>query len=361
MAKVTVFLGIFEDYYALTGLGISRLRCLTEGHKPTRQGDEDMVAKVSDHGPDPITRKDLVSFQTGRIVKRNGKLKMGDSTMYKNILLCTDGSPVADVAAEYAVWLAGQIGAHVHALYITDVRILEGPLMADIAGAFGAQPYPGLIPRMQEIQKEKANTILAAAGERCAKAGVPYTVTHETGKLVPLMLEHEKRADLVVIGQRGEHAQWVAEMLGSSVERMVRASIKPCVVTPSAFQPVSRMLVAYDGSVSAKKALETALNLAGTLKSEVIILTACQRETEDEASRFLQEAHAEATKHNVAARTQLAHGESAQQIIVQAAVLEANLIVMGAYGHNRFREWILGSTTSHVLHKANVPVLLTRP
>lgn len=281
--------------------------------------------------------------------------------MYKRILLCTDGSPAADVATEYAAWLARHLGSQVRALYVTDVRILEGPLMADIAGAFGAQPYPGLIPRLQEIQREKAATILAATGKRLELSSVPFTTTHETGKLVSLILEHEKEADLVVIGQRGEHAQWTNDMLGSSVERVVRASIKPCVVTPDRFQPVSHMLIAYDDSPSAHNALETALALAGSLKTEVTILAACQRETEETASRALQVAHAEATKRNIPARAHLVHGDAAQQIITQAVALNAQLIVMGAYGHTRIREWILGSTTSHVLHKANVPVLLVRP
>jgi nucleotide-binding universal stress UspA family protein len=281
--------------------------------------------------------------------------------MYKTILLCTDGSPAADVAAEYAIWVARHLGSRMHILYITDVRILEGPLMADIAGAFGAQPYPGLIPRMQEIQKEKANTILSAAGKLCDDAKVPHTVTHETGKLIPLMLEHEKQADLVVIGQRGENAPWSSDMLGSSVERMIRASIKPCLVTPEHFRPITHIMLAYDGSNSAKHALGAALNLAEGLKVDLTILTACQRETEEEASRALQEAHAAATKRHLSTKAQFAHGEAPQQIIANAIELKADLLVMGAYGHNRLREFILGSTTSQVLHKTLIPVLLTRP
>jgi len=281
--------------------------------------------------------------------------------MYKRILLCTDGSPAADVAAEYAVWLARHLGSQVQVLYVTDVRILEGPLMADIAGAFGAQPYPGLIPRLQEIQREKAATILAATGKRFEQASVPFTTLHQTGKLVSLILDREKEADVVVIGQRGEHAEWTNGMLGSSVERVVRASIKPCIVTPGQARPVSHILIAYDDSPSARNALETTLTLASKLKTEITILAACHRETEETASRALQEAHAEATKRNLPARAQLVHGDAAQQIINQAIALQAQLIVMGAYGHNRIREWILGSTTSQVLHRAGVPVLLVRP
>ena len=60
--------------------------------------------------------------------------------MYKDILFCTDGSPAADVAGDYAIWFAKKLGARLRALYITDIRLLEGPWMADLSSAVGAQP-----------------------------------------------------------------------------------------------------------------------------------------------------------------------------------------------------------------------------
>ena len=169
--------------------------------------------------------------------------------MYKNILLCTDGSPAAEVAADYAIWFAKQLNARLRALYITDIRLLEGPWMSDLSGAVGAQPYLGLVPQIQKFQQSKAAMILAAVDKHSRDAHVSCETAHETGGLIQVMLEHERRADLVVLGQRGEHAQWSGGMLGSGVERMVRASVKPCLVTPEKFQPVKHMLIAHDGSV----------------------------------------------------------------------------------------------------------------
>jgi len=237
---------------------------------------------------------------------------------------------------------------------------LEGPLLADISGAFGAQPYSALLPRLQEIQRAKADLILAAASQSCAKLGVPCTVAHETGNLTDLMLQHERQADLVVLGQRGEHAEWTREMLGSSVERMVRSSIKPCLVTPAEFREVKHLLLAYDGSAESKKALDTGLGLAVDLHATVTILTVCQRETEEAASQFLQEAHRQALDRHLTAEAQLLHGPAETEILIMSDKIKADLIVMGAYGHTRIRELILGSTTAHVLRKARVPVLLAR-
>jgi nucleotide-binding universal stress UspA family protein len=245
-------------------------------------------------------------------------------------------------------------------LYITDIRLLEGPWMSDLSGAVGAQPYVALVPQIQQFQREKAAMILAAADKRCRDAHVPCETTHETGGLIQVMLDHERRSDLVVLGQRGEHAQWAGGMLGSSVERMVRASVKPCLVTPEKFHPVKHMLIAHDGSIESGKALHAGIDLAVTIDAEVTIITVCQHEAEETASKVLNDAVQLAQDHKLKPHAQLIHGNAESEILSHCESAHATLIVMGAYGRTRIRELILGSTTSHVLRKARVPVLLVR-
>ena len=280
--------------------------------------------------------------------------------MITTILLCTDGSPRAATATDYALWLAGKLSASLHALYVTDIRLLEGPLLADFSGALGAQPYGAMLPQIQQFQIEKSDAILAAVKDRCHKDHVPCEVAHETGNLIHVMLAAERRADLVVLGQRGEHAPWHGDLLGSTVERLVRASVKPCLVTPGEFRALRHLLLAYDGSDESNKALRGGLDLAVALGAEVTIITACQREGEDAASKFLQDAHRQALDLKLKAHAQLLHGNAETEILAACEKFGADLIVMGAYGHTRIREFILGSNTSHVLRKANVPVWLVR-
>jgi nucleotide-binding universal stress UspA family protein len=280
--------------------------------------------------------------------------------MYQHILFCTDGSPAADVAGDYAIWFAGKLGARLHALYVTDIRLLEGPWIADLSGALGAQPYSALMPQLQQIQREKAATILAAAEKRCRDAGVTCETAHETGTLVQVLLDREERADMVVLGQRGEHAAWSIDILGSSVERMVRASVKPCLVTPEKFRQIRRMLIAYDGSDESSKALRAGLALAPILGVDVTITTVAALGGEEDASGILHKAKQQAHDAGVEAQLELLHGDPEAQILQVRETIGADLIVMGAYGHTRIRELILGSTTSHVLRKADVPVLLVR-
>ena len=280
--------------------------------------------------------------------------------MFKTILLGSDGSPGAAAATRYATWLAARLQAHLIALHITDIRILEGPLLADIAGAVGAQPYPALLAQVKEFQTERATEILESVAKTCREQGVTCATVHEIGSLIPTLLDTERRADLVVLGQRGEHAQWHGDLPGSSVERMVRASTKPCLIVPENQRPPTNILIAHDGSAESTKALHLGLNLAGALNIGVTLVTGCQREQEDAAARILQDAHALAQTRGLTARAQLIHDTAENAILHVATETHADLIVMGAYGHTRIREWILGSTTSHLLRKAAIPVLLAR-
>ena len=280
--------------------------------------------------------------------------------MFKTIMVGTDGSAPAEAATRYAVWLASRLQSRLIAIHVTDIRILEGPLLADISGALGAQPYPAMLAKVKEIQTDRANEILETVAQICREQKVACETVHETGSLVHTLLECERRADLVVLGQHGEHAQWHADMLGSSVERMVRGSTKPCLVIPEKYRVPQKLLIAHDGSVESAKALQLGLNLATVLKAHVTLVTACQREQEAAAAQILQAAQELALARGFTPQAQLIHDNAENAILHVADTADVDLIVMGAYGRTRIREWILGSTTSHVLRKAMVPVLLAR-
>lgn len=280
--------------------------------------------------------------------------------MIKSILFCTDGSEYASVAGDYAVWLAQKLGARIAALHVTDVRLLEGPLLADISGAIGAQPYQALVPQLQEMQKQRAAVILGAVADRCRKAGVPCSMLHRTGSLVENIAEEETRTELVVLGQRGEHASTLGHFLGSSVERVVRHSIKPCLVTPAKFREIRQTLMAYDGSAHSSKSLQVAIELCRALNLKLDIVTVLPSPPETGVTPPLEDAVRMAKDHGIDPSAETLVGHAEQQILECAERRQSDLIVMGAYGHTRIREMILGSTTSHVVRKSDVPVLLTR-
>ena len=148
--------------------------------------------------------------------------------------------------------------------------------------------------------------------------------------------------------------------LGSSVERIVRASIKPCLVAPGKFRQVQHMLIAFDGSAESGKALLAGIALAPALGAKVTITMVAALGADDATFEALHKAKQEAMQAGVAAYAEPLHGDPEIQILELKESIGADLIIMGAYGHTRIRELILGSTTSHVLRKSDVPVLLVR-
>ena len=280
--------------------------------------------------------------------------------MIKSILACTDGSPHGDVACEYAMYLTRQLGARLLGLHVLDSRMLEGPLMADISGWIGAQPYGAQLQQFRELMEEKGNTIIRAFNSRCDEAGIKAEAVVKMGHPPRVILEEEARAELVVMGQKGEHAEWIGDMSGSIVERVVRQSVKPCLVTPDTFRPISRILAAYDGSSHASQALHEATELAQAIKAELVLLTVTENGDAKRADDISRDACDMVKAHGLQALNLVVKGKPSTAILENARDERCDLIVVGAYGHSRIREMIVGSTTAQIITKSTVPVMLVR-
>lgn len=135
-----------------------------------------------------------------------------------------------------------------------------------------------------------------------------------------------------------------------------------------------RILVGYDGSSSAEKALEAALAMASSLGSTVDVLSVVQlpepatlpdlhamldgaREHYEKELRRIAQA---ANGNGIRLETDVAVGHPAEQIIQRAAQIRADLIVIGHRGVSKFEKLILGSVSERVLAYAHCPVLVTR-
>jgi nucleotide-binding universal stress UspA family protein len=135
-----------------------------------------------------------------------------------------------------------------------------------------------------------------------------------------------------------------------------------------------RILVGYDGSSSAEKALEAALAIASSLGSTVDVLSVVQlpepatlpelhamldsarEHYETELRRIAQAANG----NGIRLETDVAVGHPAEQIIQRAEQIRADLIVIGHRGISKFEKLILGSVSERILSYAHCPVLVTR-
>lgn len=280
--------------------------------------------------------------------------------MKKTMMVCTDGSAYADTACEYAVALAGPVGARLTGLHVMDSRVLEGPLMADISGWIGASPYAAQLPQFSELLQQKSASIMDAFRDRCDKAGCESETLVKTGHPAREILDEAATVDWLVLGQKGEHGEFVGEALGSIAERIVRHAPRSCLVCPELYRGIRRILVAYDASAHAEQALEQAITWARALSAELTVLSVEEGDAARDAAACAKGGAGKAKDLGIAARALNADGKAGPVILDQAGQWDADLIVIGAFGHSRIREFILGSAAAHVLTHASVPVLMVR-
>ena len=280
--------------------------------------------------------------------------------MIKSILACTDGSTHGDAACDYGLHLAAKLKAQVRALHVLDSRVLEGPLMADISGWLGATPYADQLGQFRQLMEKKGEAIGDAFMKKMEGAGLSASVAIKMGHPYRVILEEEVHAELVVLGQRGEHAAYTSDVAGSVAERIVRRSSKPCLLTPAAFSPVSKILVGYDGSSLASKALHEAIELAQAAGFGLYVLSVAEHHDLDVAQDYAQAAMRLVRAHECAAAPMVARGPAAMVLMEKAEELGADLIVVGAFGHSRIRELVLGGTASMLMARSHKPVLFVR-
>ena len=283
------------------------------------------------------------------------------------ILLCTDGSSYSQVSYEYTAWLAMCMDVDIEVLYVTDMRKEQAVRSPDFSGSIGVDAYQQLLDKLvtlesdrAKINQKRAKYILQQAENFLSSREIDrLTLSHETGVLVDIFPKFETNADLIILGKRGETANFATEHLGVNMERIVRASHKPCLVTPREFKPVSKVLLAYDGGESCQKALNYLITLPMFKDLEFHIITVANRDRKT-ALQHLKTAETNATSANFEPTCQLLTGEPEEKMQRYVENHDIDFLIMGAYGHSRIRRLVIGSTTAQILRSSHIPVLLFR-
>jgi nucleotide-binding universal stress UspA family protein len=279
------------------------------------------------------------------------------------ILACIDGSVYSESVADHAGWAASRLGLPVELLRVLGRRSARSE---DFSGSLVAGARRKLLEDLSRLDAErhklehqeawlavddaKARVLAAGATEA---AGV---VRH--GDLIETMDEREEDAELVLVGKRGEAADFATLHLGSNLERMVRATRRPMLIASRAFGPINRLVVAFDGGPSALKAVD-ALSRSPLWRGIETVLLAVGEETA--ALRGPLDAAAAQLKAGGPRVTARIEPGKPEEVIARAVEAEnADLLVMGAYGHSRLRTLVIGSTTAELIRACKVPIAVYR-
>ena len=199
---------------------------------------------------------------------------------------------------------------------------------------------------------EDAEAILRAAGVTQVAARL------RIGDIVDTVAEVAGDAGMLVIGKRGEAANFAKLHLGSNLERVVRSSSKPVYIAARAFRPLERVLLAFDGGPSSMRAVDHVARDALFAGLEVRLLTVGP-ETPD-ARRRIDDARAILEAGGHAVRADILPGGPVTVIAATVEQEGIDLLVMGASGRSRLRALFIGSTATEMIRSCKIPILVFR-
>ncbi|MDO8423428.1 MAG: universal stress protein [Parvibaculum sp.] len=281
------------------------------------------------------------------------------------LIALIDGSLYAQSVCDHAAWAALRGPMAIELVHVLGRRsIASAPV--NLSGSIGLGARTALLSELAELDEQNAKLahkrgrlLLDEARASLIKAGVSDVMARlRNDDIVETVQTFEGEAELIVIGKRGEAADFAKLHLGSNLERVVRASHRPVLVASRAFKPIERVLIAFDGGPSALKAVAfiAASPLFAGLACHLLCVghdDAATRDKIETASAVLY-----ASGHDVTAE----HKQGLADEIITRTVenWRADLLVMGAYGHSRIRNLIIGSTTTQMIRACKIPVMLFR-
>jgi nucleotide-binding universal stress UspA family protein len=209
-----------------------------------------------------------------------------------------------------------------------------------------------------ERQSDRVRAVEAEFARQCESMGVRGSLAVEVGRVARTICERSNWADLVVVGLAHPPGSQPVAKLGSGFRTLIRRCPIPVLAVPGAFSPLSRPLLAYDGSPKSKEALYVAAYLAARGQVPLIIVTvteggAVTPDTLAKAEKYLDQ-------RGVQTIPVSEYGPVAGAILRTAEAHDSDLILMGGYGYGPVAEVVLGSAVDGVLRASRQPVLICR-
>ncbi|SFI84371.1 Nucleotide-binding universal stress protein, UspA family [Pseudomonas guineae] len=280
------------------------------------------------------------------------------------VMACIDGSHSTRAVCDYAAWASQRLSAPLTLLHVLDE--VQYPTQPDLSGAIGLGSREHLLEELASLDQkrhtlamEQGRLMLEAARERVQTEGVePAQLRQRHGDLVECLSELEADIRLLVIGRQGKTCDSFNQLLGSHLENVIRTLHRPILVSCGEFKAPQSYMLAYDGSATARKSLEmiAASPLLKDLPCHLVMIgadTSDAREQLKAAARVIEGSASEV--HQV-----IRAGEVEPTLHAYQLEQGIDLLAMGAYGHSRIRQFLVGSTTSTLLRTSNSALLILR-
>lgn len=275
--------------------------------------------------------------------------------MLKSILVGLDGSAFGESTVALGMRWAKLFNARV-----AGVAVVDEPGITSVEPVpIGAAYFKG--ERQEQIlaeAKAKSNQILEKFTARCSAEGVASTSILLAGDPPEAIHQEAQRHDVIVLGVETYFRYETQDSPCNTLDHVLHSPPRPVVAVPEKPIDGHSVVLGYDGSVQAARTLAAyaATGLAQRVENVVVTLD----EDQEEAERLARYAADYLAMHgaNVRVRAVETRVDPGPILLEHTVQLQAQLVVMGAFGHSMLREFVFGSTTRTVLRGSKIPVML---
>lgn len=273
----------------------------------------------------------------------------------KSILVHLDASPRCEVRLQAALRIARQHGAELKALYSVVPQVLQVPSDA----AFNAL----LLEQLDAADKSRRFAIRTMFDRTVAGDSLPVTwLDPMEASSIRTFARHALYADLVVLGQRDQDDLSERGVPGDFVQSVLLDTGKPVLIVPYIGVQADvggTIMVAWKETRETARAVAAALPMLRRAERVHIATWGKEQAAEDwrlaDLVHYLGQHGVQATLHRNGEETD----SIGEYILSAGADLGADMLLMGAYGHSRAREWVLGGATRTILESMTLPVLMS--
>lgn len=282
------------------------------------------------------------------------------------VYACIDGRANTSAVVDTATWAARRLSCPLVLAHVIEPQPgLTTGLDANAAIGLGApdallQQLSELDAQRTQLAQEAGRRMISTALTRAAEAGLSdVDSVVRADELSDATQAWQDDARLFVLGQNRDNTSRRRRHLDHHIERVVRSVSRTVLVVPvDTFTPPDQIVVAYDGSPTAQRVVERLAASPILTGLPVTLLMVSADTPEHRATLLTARQKLEAEGRHV--ETLLSPGTPETEILTLLEQRPHSLLAMGAYGHSRIREFIVGSTTTTLLRLSPVPVMVLR-
>ncbi len=291
-----------------------------------------VVARMGGKIMDAVTPDELEAGPSPGRWREERLATRADDRLFADILVPVSGREVSWFALDQALEIARREGGQLRGLYI--------------------------VPSEAQAQSEGTIAVQAEFDRRCDAACIPGRLAIEVGKVARGICARARWTDLVVVNVAHPPGTQPRTRLSSGFRTLLRRCPRPVLAVPGIVSPLSRALLAYDGSPKAEEALFIAAYLASRWQISLAVVSVLENSLV--AQEALARAQAYLESREVGATYVQGRGSVAEVILSTAAEQDSDLLLMGGYGHSPVVEVVLGSAVDQVLRESRRPILICR-